>query len=512
MDRVKILAMYLPQFHQIQENDEWWGQGFTDWMAVKEGVPLFEGHVQPKRPLNGNYYNLLEKTTMQEQSRLMKEYGVDGLCFYHYYFKNGRKILEKPAENLLKWKDLDMPYCFCWANESWARTWSNIRNKNSWIEKLEKRENPITNENDILLEQKYGGKETWKDHFEYLLPFFMDERYIKIDERPVFLIYKPDEIYCLYQMLDYWNQLANEYSIPGLFFIGVNTHMPKKGLDAILFNAPSIYVDHGQSEITPDNINGVKVYSYDDVWSNIIEAEAVKGCQTFFGGLANCDGTPRHGKDGFVMKDFSIEKFRLYFYQLIKKNILAGNEFVFINAWNEWGEGAYLEPDEEYGFQYLEAVRDAKNEIEREIQSEKIKIDNLKKDDENAEKYPDIVNKYELIAGCLDSWMTLKERGVNLADYLKQFSYKVIAVYGAGILGRHLLFDLRQTDIEIAYIIDRQEYVYYPEVKVKNINDELDKVDAVVVTAVADFDEIYQILKGKLDCPVLSIAELIGEL
>ena len=209
MKKIKVLAMYLPQFHRVKENDEWWGEGFTDWTAVKSGVPLYEEHDQPKKPLNGNYYDLLEKSTMQQQSKWMQEYKVDGLCFYHYYFKDGRKILEKPAENLLKWKDINMPYCFCWANESWARTWSNIGNKNTWSAKLEKKEISDVNGRGVLLEQKYGREDDWRKHFEYLLPFFRDERYIKIEGLPIFLIYKPSEIYCLNQMLDYWRKLAD---------------------------------------------------------------------------------------------------------------------------------------------------------------------------------------------------------------------------------------------------------------------------------------------------------------
>ena len=134
---MKTIAMYLPQFHRVKENDAWWGEGYTEWTAVKNAKPLFEGHNQPRVPLHENYYNLLEKSTMEEQAELAQQYGVDGFCFYHYYFKDGRKILEKPAENLLNWTDIKLPFCFCWANETWARTWSNVGNKNSWNEQLE---------------------------------------------------------------------------------------------------------------------------------------------------------------------------------------------------------------------------------------------------------------------------------------------------------------------------------------------------------------------------------------
>lgn len=119
---VKVISMYLLQFHKVKENDEWWGEGFTEWTAARQALPLFDGHYQPHVPLNANYYDLLDKGTMQWQADLMKKYGIDGQCIYHYWFKDGRQILEKPVENLLRWTDIEMSFCFCWANESWART------------------------------------------------------------------------------------------------------------------------------------------------------------------------------------------------------------------------------------------------------------------------------------------------------------------------------------------------------------------------------------------------------
>ncbi len=131
--------MDLPQFHRIPENDMWWGEGFTEWTAVKAGEKFFEGQMQPRVPLDGNYYDLLNEQTMRWQADLMRKYDIYGMCFYHYYFKDGRKILEKPAENLLEWKDIEMPFCFSWANETWARSWSNINGKNAWSSKFDNR-------------------------------------------------------------------------------------------------------------------------------------------------------------------------------------------------------------------------------------------------------------------------------------------------------------------------------------------------------------------------------------
>ncbi len=211
--------MYLPQFHRVPENDEWWGEGFTEWTAVREATTLFDEHEQPRVPLNENYYDLLDKNTMEWQAKLLKKYGVDGFVFYHYYFAHGKKILEKPVENLLEWKDININYCFSWANESWIRSWSKLNIEgNAW--------SPLKDNNksgkQVLLSQEYGNKAIWKDHFDYLLPFFNDERYIKIQNKPVFMIWRPEIIFVLDQMIDYWQELAKKNGFDGIFFISTN--------------------------------------------------------------------------------------------------------------------------------------------------------------------------------------------------------------------------------------------------------------------------------------------------
>lgn len=514
MTNIKTIAMYLPQFHQIAENDEWWGQGFTEWTAVKAATPLFQGHKQPKKPYKENYYNLLEKTTMQQQAGWMNEYGVDGLCFYHYYFKDGRKILERPAENLLQWKDVDMPFCFCWANESWARTWSKLGNKNSWSEKFEKKENSHTDKAEVLLEQKYGREAEWKEHFEYLVPFFQDKRYIKKNRSPVFLIYKPEDIVCLSQMIGYWKELAKGYDIEDIYVIGLNINYKKKGLDAVLLNAPASFWNPAVrgGNLQPKRENGVKIYSYDDIWRNILSSEPVDGSKTYFGGFAGYDEAPRRNRNATVVQGGTAEKFRYYIKELAKKNFLAGNEFVFINAWNEWGEGMYLEPDAEYEFQYLEAVRDCKNDIKASMSVQEECADGKADFIHDNTELLNAINKYRLISGCLDEWMALREKNINPADYLKKSSYKRIAMYGMGILGRHFLYDLEKAGVEVAYIIDRRVELKHPKLDIKGLEDDLENVDAVVVTAIADFDEIFDSLKGKVNCPIISIAEMIREI
>ena len=169
---MKIIAFYLPQFHNIPENDEWWGNGFTEWTNVKKAKPIFEGHQQPKVPLNNNYYNLLDDNVKVWQADLAKKYGVYGFCYYHYWF-NGKMLLEKPMEQMLENKEVDIPFCISWANEPWTKAW-------------------VGDEKKMLIAQEYGQEEEWKEHFMYLLPFFKDERYIKKDGKPFFIFYRPD--------------------------------------------------------------------------------------------------------------------------------------------------------------------------------------------------------------------------------------------------------------------------------------------------------------------------------
>ena len=195
---MKIIAFYLPQFHEIPENNKWWGKGFTEWVNVKKARPLFENHNQPRVPLNKNYYNLLDEKTQKEQVKLANDYGLYGFCFYHYWF-DGKLLLEKPVEKFLKNKSLDTHFCICWANEHWTNAWANKEAK-------------------VLIEQKYGNKKEWKDHFDYLLNFFKDDRYIKENNKPLLVIYRPELIDCLKEMLEFWDEEAKKHGFAGLDF------------------------------------------------------------------------------------------------------------------------------------------------------------------------------------------------------------------------------------------------------------------------------------------------------
>lgn len=374
----KIIPFYLPQFHEIPENNEWWGNGFTEWTNVKKAEPLFEGHDQPRIPLEDNYYDLLNDSVKIWQAELAKKYGIFGFCYYHYWFKGGRQLLEKPAEQMLGNRSVDFPFCFCWANENWSKNWDG-------------------GNREVIMEQGYGGVQDWENHFQYLLQFFRDDRYITVHGKPLFIIYKPEQIIDLYQMVKYFRKRAMEEGFPGL---------------CVAFQFPTYYADMYYREDIFDyrigfepvysrnleqfihpgtagkvqmvrNIFGEKpiavyrklkknnrgsnwgkpqslsMFFYDEAWEKILTNKWSKDFLP--GAFVDWDNTPRN-KHGVMYAGFSIEKFEKYMKRLVKRAKEEKKPMIFINAWNEWGEGAFLEPDEKYGYQKLEAIKKALEE------------------------------------------------------------------------------------------------------------------------------------------------------
>ncbi len=381
MEKTKIIALYLPQYHEIPENNEWWGKGFTEWTNVKKAKPIFDWQTQPKKPLNGNYYNLLNKETVQWQTELANKYGVYGFCYFHYYF-NGRKILEKPAENLLKWKDIKQNFCFFWANVSWCRTWSNAMTSagTSWTV-----ENGVLGVNQgkkVLLEQTYGEEKDWQKHFYYLLDFFKDDRYINKDNKPLFFIYQINDIPCAKEMFALWNNMAKEHGFDGIHLVSVN----EEPSDVPSVEAIAHYGFHKASRsnlftgIGNKIINRVKrdigiklnidkykkdVWDYETMWKNVIEVKPYGNLPNYPGAFVNYDDTPRRGADGTVMKNISPEIFKKYMeIQLNRSKTVFQSEYLLLDAWNEWGEGNYLEPDEEWKYAFLEALKQVVDENE----------------------------------------------------------------------------------------------------------------------------------------------------
>jgi len=358
---VKIIAFYLPQFHRIPENDKWWGEGFTEWTYVKKAKSLFLGHNQPREPLNDNYYNLLDLNIQKWQVDIAKKYGIYGFCYYHYWFK-GKRLLEKPLEQILQNGKSDFPFCLSWANQSWTRTWYDD-NKT------------------VLMFQEYGNKKDWKKHFDYLLPFFLDKRYIKLDNKPVFLIYNSIDIEQCNEMIDYWQQLAKDNDLIGVYFINTLTGLPldnrSLNFDAQLEFEPGYTMNHAMPIIwrilrkikagTKRGINKIKfienkvenTIDYDEIYTNILKRKPTTE-KTYLSVFTDWDNSPRRKYKSIVYKGVSPEKFEKYLIEQIKRSKeIYQNDLLFINAWNEWGEGAYLEPDKKFGFKYLEAIKNA---------------------------------------------------------------------------------------------------------------------------------------------------------
>lgn len=497
---VKTIAMYLPQFHEIPENNMWWGEGFTEWTTVRQGKALYAGHRQPKIPLDHNYYNLMDKGTMENQAAIAKQYGIYGFCFYHYWFDKGKKILEKPAENLLAWNDIEMPFCFCWANQTWARTWSNIKNANAWSDLYEKKDEKETC--GILLCQKYGREDLWKAHFEYLLPFFRDKRYIRIEGKPLMVIYRSDDIYSLSQMIDYWDSLARLNGFDGVYIIGENCTKCKR-VDGVMAHQP--VSAFGELGLDYKKIDGVKIYDYESVWKKIISNSKDSMKKTYYMGFVGFDDSPRRGRSGTVVESVSAAVFGRYFGTLMEKSEQCGNEIVFVNAWNEWGEGMYLEPDEENGFNFLETHRQLYEAIP------KLKVDAGGSEEKNVFDY-NKKNRKEVKAleyyHLLNKWMYLKERGIHLEDYLVDNGMVKVIIYGYGDLGKHLSKELDGSHVEVVSIIDKNEKLCEMTGKMK---DRPDLVDAIIVTPFLEFEEIEKFLHKQWRCRVISIEELIME-
>lgn len=354
---MKIFAFYLPQFHRIKENDEWWGEGFTEWTNIKGAKPLFKGHNQPLYPLHYNYYNLLDKNTVKWQTELLKKYKIDGLIYYHYYFE-GKTILEKPAENLLNDKTIDQNFFFCWANHTWKKSWDGSSK--------------------ILLEQTYGKKESWERHFQYLLPFFKDKRYEKKNNSPLFMIYLPffsekDE------MVEYFDKRCKEEGFSGIAIIDSiqNVNDVNYKIYQTFNNRCTQYVflrepSYGQAAFINKHrflflIKRIKVFfrkrmnigKYVLTFSgDKILSESLKHKPCFSNSLKGLffewDNTPRHGYRGYIIKPISKKMFDKFMKEV------SCQDYLFINAWNEWCEGMTLEPTEKDGFKYLEWIKEWK--------------------------------------------------------------------------------------------------------------------------------------------------------
>ena len=346
----RLIAFYLPQFHPIPENDQWWGKGFTEWTNAARAKPLFRGHYQPHLPADLGFYDLRVPETRAAQAEMARAYGVEGFCYYHYWFA-GKRILERPFDEVLKSGDPDFPFCLCWANQTWTGIWHGAPNR-------------------VLIEQTYPGEADHRAHFEALLPAFRDPRYIRVDGKPLFVLYQPHEIPDAPSALRLWRDMARRAGLPGLYIVGndVGRQTPSElGLDALTaYQLPPRRPWVSRRE----PIKWLKrryelwageptVYRYEDVLPTLLPPE-MPGVENFPCMIPNWDNTPRSGKNGLVLHESTPELFRrhaLQAYERVRKRE-PEHRIVFIKSWNEWAEGNYLEPDRKFGHEYLEVLRD----------------------------------------------------------------------------------------------------------------------------------------------------------
>lgn len=366
-NQVKVLVNYLPQFHQIPENDKWWGKGFTDWNAVQKAKPLFAGHNQPRVPLNKNYYSLDDPMSIKWQVDLSNKYNIYGFAIYHYWFNSKTKLLTTPAEILLKYKDLKTNFMFLWDNATWKRTWSNVKHANDWAPNYDI-ERERKEDSGILAELIYGDEKDWKIHFDYLLSFFKDERYIKIDNKPVFGFFQPhNDFSTITKMCEYWDMLAKDNGFSGIYCMSRENYQGDNlkyrfRYTPLVPNNITEYCYYKAIDLKAKANHSIRYYDYDRCWKEIIRDAERCDETTFLSGFVNFDDTPRRGQNGRVITGGTPQKFGNYFTKLLKISKRQHKEFVFLTAWNEWAEGAYLEPDETNRYAYLEFLKQAIDE------------------------------------------------------------------------------------------------------------------------------------------------------
>jgi hypothetical protein len=351
----RLIAFYLPQYHPIPENDEWWGEGFTEWQNVRKTTPLFSGHYQPHVPADLGYYDLRQEETRIAQAELAKQYGVEGFCYYHYWFQ-GKRLLEHPLEELIKSGKPDFPFCICWANESWSRRWDG-------------------KDQEILMRQEYSEQDDL-EHIRALIPLFEDPRYIRVNGKPLFLVYRAENIPDPVRTAEIWRDEARKAGLGELYLCRVESFVKgdpaEFGFDASIEFAPDWWdkgpqLSAGSELLNQANSNLKQVCdnNYIHSYQGLSEAMMAKEMPAYT--WMRCvtpswDNWARRNEGASVFLNSTPEKYQTWLASSIDNTNLRlyGEErIVFINAWNEWAEGNHLEPDEKFGHAYLEATRDA---------------------------------------------------------------------------------------------------------------------------------------------------------
>jgi lipopolysaccharide biosynthesis protein len=357
---LNTIAFYLPQFHAVPENDEFWGTGFTDWVNVRQARPWFAGHYQPHVPGAMGYYDLAASDVLPRQAALARDGGVTAFCFYHYWF-HGQRVLEGPVERMLRAEEPDMPFCLCWANESWTRRWDG-------------------RESDVLIEQRYSADDD-RAHAHALLPALGDSRYLRFSGRPLLLVYRASRIPDPRRTTETWRQVISDAGLGDPLLARVESFGSELGdprplgfdiavefrpgdFSRIRPHSPALRLATGARRAVRGAAYRLPVASrrpwrmpYDEM-VRIAEAQPEPGYPRWPCVFPSWDNTPRRGRDGLVFTESTPEAFERWCASVLAAGLHANElgEALFVNAWNEWAEGAHLEPDERWGDAYLRAL------------------------------------------------------------------------------------------------------------------------------------------------------------
>jgi len=418
---VKLIAFYLPQFHPFKENDEWWGKGFTEWTNVGKAEKNYIGHYQPHCPIHNGYYDLRVPSVMEEQAALAKQYGLYGFSYYFYWFA-GKILMDTPLEMMLSNPKIDLPFCLTWANENWTRRWDG-------------------QENDILIAQDHSDEDSIA-FIKHLLKYFNDSRYIKVDGKPVLIIYRASIIPEMAKTAKLWREEVKKHGIPDLYLICAQSfgiRGPEEfGFDAsVEFPPHTIKSDEiGEKlEITNSNYQG-KIYSYDQVVASAIRQKEPE-YKLFRTPMLSWDNTARKQHHGHIFHGFSLLRYKQWLSSVCNnvahsEKYNSDEKFVFINAWNEWAEGTHLEPDRKYGYGYLQATYDVVSDFDAKYLPKNLELLTARKNDyavvlhvHYVALWPEIkkyLHSLETIG--FDLFVTVTNRdvvGVILSDYPEAF-------------------------------------------------------------------------------------------
>lgn len=351
--RSRLIAFYLPQFHPIPENDAWWGKGFTEWSNVGKSVPLFKGHYQPHIPADLGFYDLRVPETRIAQAELAAQYGIEAFCYWHYWFE-GRRLLERPFNEVLKSGAPNFRFCLAWANESWSRRW-------------------LGEEKEILIKQGYSDQDDL-NHIHWLMEAFADPRYVRVNNRPLFMIYRPTDLPNPNKTMDVFRKECVRAGMPEPYLIGANAHSSAVdsktlGFDATLAFKPELGAlpgfmdDRATWRKFRRNLKfgarspKLKLYGYG--YAQKVMAAVRRPFPMIPTVLVGWDNTPRRGENAIIVTNSDPDIFERVLAGVVDsvQDQPAGERLVFVNAWNEWAEGNHLEPDLRFGHAFLERVR-----------------------------------------------------------------------------------------------------------------------------------------------------------